>query len=242
MDLEQQLKAYCEIIHPDTALLTPEQFTIIRRQGIGASDSSVILGVNPFKTTAQLLTEKLIKEGVTDEEVEIGQKATVRMGRELEPFILEKVNLALPGAEICKPAPMYRLKAAPFIIINYDAIAEIVGGYIPLEIKTISMYGDKYYDKEKAILPEEVLNWKHPKITPIGTLEERAAACGIPVYYYTQVQQQMLPLHAQYGILAALHVKDWTLRFYFVPCDVETQASIVFEGGKFWNKVEKLRC
>ena len=243
------LENSCTIEHPDTSILTDEEFTALRRNGIGASDASVILNTMPWQTEEQLLESKLHTGPRTEAEIAIGEKETVRMGKDLEPLILGKIQKEFNDTSIEKPRAMYRLISYPFLTVNYDAIAKTAReGYIPIEIKTISMYGDKYYNKEQAIDPRYVLEPKNAVYAtkrilwePIGGLEERAAITGIPTYYYTQLQQQMIPLNARYGILAALHVKDWTLRYYFVPADQMIQNLIAEEGYKFWKKIEKIR-
>ena len=50
-----------EIVVPDAAQLAEEDkeaFALIRRQGLGASDSSIILGVNNWTTIDQLIEQK----------------------------------------------------------------------------------------------------------------------------------------------------------------------------------------
>ncbi|MFP3859260.1 MAG: YqaJ viral recombinase family protein [Bacteroidales bacterium] len=53
-----------------------------RRQGIGASDAPVIMGVSPFKTTNQLWKEKILGENQKD-------NSAMARGRALEPEALD---------------------------------------------------------------------------------------------------------------------------------------------------------
>ena len=47
-----------EIAVADIDKFNNDDYIILRRQGFGASDSSVILGVNPYKTLPELIKEK----------------------------------------------------------------------------------------------------------------------------------------------------------------------------------------
>jgi hypothetical protein len=237
----------CDIYKERVDLLTPEEFTNIRRNTIGASDSSVILGLqSQWKTTEDLITEKL-RTSVTPDEIEIGHKATVRMGRDLEPFILHKAEEVL-AVQIIKPPHMYTLKEYPYLSINFDGVAVINDILIPIEAKTVSQYGDKYYNKEQCayeyMFGETVVHKSViPDTLPYENLDipEKAKVCGIPPYYYAQVQQQLMATEAPFAYLAALHVKDWTLRIYQVPNDTRVQEQIALKGYEVYQRIKKLR-
>ena len=70
--------------------LDDDEYALIRRQGLGASDSSVLLGVNPYKQKHDLIVEKRSKV-ITDEERAIKKKEAVRKGFDLT----EKMNEVL---------------------------------------------------------------------------------------------------------------------------------------------------
>ena len=59
--------------------LDDEEYALARRKGLGASDSSILLGVNPYKTKDQLIIEKRSKH-ITDEERAVKMKDAVRKG------------------------------------------------------------------------------------------------------------------------------------------------------------------
>lgn len=236
----------CSIYKEHVNLLTPEEFTNIRRNTIGASDSSVILGLqSKWKTTEDLITEKLRTE-IADSEIEIGHKATVRMGRDLEPFILQKAEDVLKTS-VFKPPHMYVLKDYPYLSINFDGVLFDGEDIVPVEAKTVSQFGDKYYNKERCTFEYEY--GEKVKLNLVTTpdnfinmnINDKAEWCGIPVYYYAQVQQQLMATDSPYAYLAALHVKDWTLRIYTVPRDEKVQQQIALEGYKVSERINKLR-
>ena len=193
-----QSKGILEIVHPNMSLLNitdQAAFAMVRRSGLGASDSSVILGVNQWTTLQDLIEEKK-SIGLTDHEIEVGNKENVRKGRDLEPIILENFekNLALT---VVKPDPMYRIKEHPQLTINFDGVTVLGEQLIPVEAKFVSAFASKYWDRTK-----QIHNWYegNPLICGGATIQEHileeAKLYGIPGYYYTQVQQQMLGLNA----------------------------------------------
>ena len=66
-----------------------QEYALLRKNGLGTSDSSIVLGVNPYKSLSDLIAEKC-RNYLTEEELEVGDKSAVRKGRELEPLIIHK--------------------------------------------------------------------------------------------------------------------------------------------------------
>lgn len=214
-------------------------FAKIRHDGFGASDSSIIMDVNPYNTLDQLIAQKISKTLTADEE-SVGGLTNVRKGRDLEPLIISKAEHAV-GMVCIKPKNQYALKEAPMFKINFDAVRVDGESLIPYECKFVSQYGDKYYNKEYAIYREIGETVKAPNTVIcesqgiVELCKARAANAGIPAYYYTQVQQQMLGLDADVGYLVALHDKNWELCIYKVYADKEVQQELLFRGIKTWN-------
>ena len=187
-----------------------EEFPKIRLMGFGASDSSKVLGVNPFQSRTQVINEKI----TGDYDETISQKPNVRKGKELEPMILDKAE-AFFGQQIDKPSHMYG--DGKGILVNFDGVMLDKGEtLVPVEAKLVSIYGRKYYNFTKSaseFTPEDAIpeSTKYPK-----DAKTAAMACGIPVYYYTQLQQQMLFLDSPYGYLVVLDDKEWELRIFKV--------------------------
>lgn len=239
MDLDFPL---LEVAVKDAYLLSPEDFTQARRSGIGASDASVILGLqSKWKTTEDIIVEKKQKY-LSQLEIEIGRKPSVKKGRDLEPLVLHKAEEFFKQ-EIIKPTDMYRLKDSPWLTVNFDGI---IVDHTPVqtvvEAKVVTPYGEKFYDKSKAVKNKSEIDLckltrcKHSFLQQ--DIETKAKACGIPPYYYAQVQQQLLAIGAPYGYLAALHDKEWELKVYFIPADEALQFKIVRESKKVWDIIQ----
>lgn len=227
----------CDIVHPNAASLDQEDFAMLRRNGIGASDSSAILGaMAKFRTESDVLENKLATT-YTEEEKEISQKPNVRKGRDLEPLILRKASEVLE-TQLWKPTEMFRLKQFPHLTINYDGLMlDEENNLIPVEAKFVTTFGDKYYDFNKT---------EEPKLSVdtgsfLSDAETIAAWHGIPPYYFIQVQQQMLGVDAQYAYLAALRDRNWLLYVFRIPRYDFIQNWIISDTYKFWNKVTRLK-
>ena len=104
--------------------LEEDEYALARRQGLGASDSSILLGVNPYKQKSDLIIEKRSKI-ITEEERTIKMKDAVRKGFDLEPLILQKYVKLTGKVEPIKPTSMYRINATPCLTINFDGVALI---------------------------------------------------------------------------------------------------------------------
>ena len=233
-----------EVAVKDAYLLSPEEFTNIRRQGIGASDASVILGLqSKWKTSEDIIKEKL-QHTVSQEELEVGNKVSVRKGRDLEPLILNKASEWFK-TEIVKPTDMYRLKDSPWLTVNFDGIIKLDDMITVTEAKFVTTFGDKFYHSEnaiKTIRDIEFYSTQRRKNSFLNQdIQTKAKVCGVPDYYYAQVQQQLLATEAPYGFLVALHDKDWELRVYLIPADPEVQAKIIKESKRIWNIIEGAR-
>ena len=239
LDLEG-LPIHVDIKNIDEVLKNNEDFALARKNGLGGSDSSIILGVNPYTTRAQLIQEKA-RDQLTAEEKAVGEKVAVRKGRDLEPLIIEKTSKFL-GTDVFKPADMYRFTDYPWLTMNFDGVFK-TDQYYPCEIKVVTLYGQKHYDFNKAYYDEvEGLKTIPPNYadSEINTVETKAMQYGIPPYYYTQLQDQMMALNAPYGLLAVLSDSDWRVHIFFVHKDHYVQSRLVTEGWKIWEEVVKL--
>ena len=94
-----------------------DDYIMLRRNGFGTSDSSILLGVNPYQTVKDLLKSKLL-DHVTDEERKVGEKTAVRKGRDLEPLVIEKW-IHLFGKDCIKPPHQYRSNVLYFLYPFY---------------------------------------------------------------------------------------------------------------------------
>lgn len=206
-----------EIAIPNIQSMSHEEYALARKNSFGGSDSSVLCGVNLYKTMDQLIKEKNIK-ALTKEEKEVGEKPIVKKGYDLEPIILNKAAAELPGI-LFKPDHMYKFKDVDGLTINYDGVLAKGDILIPVEAKLVSKYGEKYYNK---LITEEQAKLVDVK-TIAGDLamhiKNKATKLGIPAYYYTQVQQEMAGLNAPYGYLAAMFDETWSFKIFYIPRD-----------------------
>ena len=243
-----------EISATNVDQMNEEQFANIRHNSFGASDSSKILGVNPFPQGSKedLLYEKIHR--LSNDE--IGKKATVRMGKDLEPLIIEKLE-NLTGQTILKPTDMYYNKLTGQSV-NFDGISwnEAHDTWIPREIKTVSFFGTKYYNYTKAINLDELphLGRYHEFLQsfPDSGIESNldpmqeliiynAEQAGIPAYYYTQLQQQISFTNAPFGTLTVLDTKSWTMYEFTIERAQPIIDHLAQEAMLLRMKLEKAR-
>lgn len=216
-----------------------ELFIKLRRNGFGASDSSIILGVNPYEDLPNLLAKKM-SNVVTTEELAVGDKENVRKGADLEPLILSKAEEFF-NMEIYKPQAQYRLRACPQLTTNFDGIMNVCGMLIPVEAKYVSPFANKYWNRQAAIDKPSDRGYITPSIQILDMKQyilKCAEKCGIPPYYYTQVQQQMLALNAPFGYLAALFDKGWQLLIFKIYKDQNICDSLECKSAEAWKVIK----
>ena len=226
--------------------VSKEEFTQLRRQGFGGSDSSVLVGVNPFSTISDLIQSKIRTE-LSEVEKAVGKLAAVRKGNDLEPLVIQKATEIIEN-KVFKPPHMYRFKEYPFLTMNFDGVTDLENKqYVPVEIKVCTYKGEKHYNKFKAFYDESLPEGEQARLEPEDisennmTIEERAAHYGIPPYYFTQLQQEMMALDAPFGFIAVLFESDWYVRIFKAWKDPKTQNAIIINGYKTWQKVEAIK-
>ena len=220
-----------------------EAYALNRRKGLGASDSSIILGINKWSKLEDLIEQKN-RDYIGEDELAVGEKPQVRMGRDLEPFILDKASEFF-GQEVKKPTAQYRVKDYPFLTINYDgAVFEpqaFTTEYTPpvqmaVEAKCVSSYARKYWDWDKSCkdFDDFVMRKNYQVMSNNLTeiIDEQAKYIGIPNYYYTQCQQQMIGTGLPYCALIALDVKEWNVHVFKVFEDTRVQEAIACKGAE----------
>lgn len=230
-----------ELYQESVDLLDSEGFALIRRNGFGGSDSSVLCGVNPYTTLDELIQQKA-STTVSEEEKAIGQNVAVIKGNELEPLILHKAQQIL-ATPVLKPTDMYRFVDYPWLTMNFDGVVDQGDAYVPAEAKVVTKKGERHYDPLKTWFDSlrGFGNVPEDHSQKNISIETKAALYGIPAYYYTQVQQEMLALDAPYGYLFSLWDNIWAYRVFFIWRDTAVQNAIIINGGKAWDRVEKLK-
>lgn len=249
VDLEKQEVALnteglpIEIEIDNIGALPNEQYALLRRNGFGASDSSILCGVNPYKTLGALIAEKSTPH-LSEEEKRVGLQVAVRKGNDLEPMIIDKFSRYF-GRHTIKPVDMYYFPEYPWLKINYDGVCFFPDGKpYPVEIKVITIKGLKHYNFDKAIFNEGI-GWQAIPTDVSGnniSIASKADHYGIPPYYYTQVQQEMMGCDAPYGLLTALSDKDWTIHTFFIWKDTHVQNMIKVNSYKAWEMVLAARA
>lgn len=236
LPIEIAIENIDEVLAEDNA-----KFALLRKEGLGGSDSSMVLNVNPYKSRTDLIQEKA-RDTLTEEEKEVSDKVAVRKGRDLEPLIIEKTSKFLQ-TDVFKPKDMYRFKDYPYLTMNFDGVAENEDGYFPVEIKVVTLYGQKHYNFNKAFFDETQGLLPIPEnyaSSEINTIETKAMQYGIPPYYYTQLQQEMMALDAEYGYLSVMRDSDWRVFTFYVHKDPFVQSRLITEGYKVWSEVMQL--
>lgn len=230
------LYKHCSIFTRNATTLTDEQFALARKQGIGATDSPVLLGLmKKFgKDKDTLLKDKLTFE-YTDADRAIGELPQVRRGKVLEGFILHEAEHMLE-CMIHKPNHTFQVIEYPFLLINYDGVSDLG----PVEAKAPSPKGDKYWAWDKNAEPKS----NFTKIDVLSHCKEVEEWYGFPAYYYTQLQHQLIGLPTDYGYLAALRdvpAQHWGVWLFKVARDEWLQKQIIIQGAQLWEKVENQR-
>lgn len=228
--------------------VSSEEFSKLRNIGFGASDAAALLGVSPFTSPEQLVYEKA--HMISDPT--IGEKPSVRMGKDLEDHILKHIQRLYGNLNILKPTDMYILDKS-MLLVNFDAIELVDDHMVPHEIKIVTKYGLKYYNFNKAInkatLPNGNVSMGDQPSRPIHmdptavktTLELIAGHYGIPVYYFLQLQQQLLFTGEDIGYLWVLNTEDWTLYKFLIYADPIIHNYLIMKSNLKWQEVLKIR-
>lgn len=226
----------------DVDKLSPQDFTMSRRNGFGGSDTGVLMGVNPYTKLDDLIVQKATDK-ITAEELAVSAKPAVRKGNDLEPLIIAKSSKVF-GQGIIKPADMYQFRDATYMRMDFDGVINDPKQYITDEIKIVTRFGQKHYNPGKAIY-DEISGWHNIPdniANTNATIEEKAAHYGIPPYYYTQVQLEIAAVNAPYGYLSAMFDNDWVLHIFYIWADYTVQQQIFLNGAEAYKKVLALRA
>lgn len=116
---------------------TDADWLALRKTGIGASEMSVLLGVNPWKSEIELWGEKTGRVEAPD----LSDVESVRWGQLLEPVVLEEYRRRADRA-VRASGELLRSCAHPWALATLDG--ETCGredaGWWPLEAKTTSAF------------------------------------------------------------------------------------------------------
>ena len=122
--------------------VTHDQWLEFRRTGIGGSDASTIVGLNPYSSRYYLYNDKLgLLAPKEDSEA-------MRQGRDLEQYVADRWMEAT-GKRCQRNNYMWRSVEHPFMLADIDR--EVVGENAGLECKTTSVYNR--HDFESGEVP-----------------------------------------------------------------------------------------
>ena len=249
------------VVHPNAAGCTDEEFALLRRQGLGASDASIYLGLQTkWRDTEDLIRNKLSKE-LTEDELDMRKKLAPKMGHATEDLNLQLFSEFM-GLTATKDVKMYKLKDYPYLTINFDGICTENDKQIPVEAKLVGIFADKYWNftdwigRKITDAQGHILSAAHDyngywdaspaykgtyftTSTVLAHCEQAAEIYGIPAYYYAQIQQQMLGLDAPYGYFTVLRLKKMEHHVFKVWADEWLQKKIVLQGYRVWERISK---
>lgn len=191
-----------------------------RTNGLGGSDASSVVGVNPYKSNAELFEEKIGRTRPED----ISDRPYVVYGKRAEEHIRELFKLEYP--EYAVEHYEYRILQNleyPFMQASLDGeLTDRKGRKGILEIKTANILQSMQYEKWKDRIPDN---------------------------YYTQVLHYLLVTGYEFVVLRAHLISKWGMdiraqsRHYFIERD-EVQEDLNYllqEEIKFWKHVESGR-
>lgn len=111
-----------------------QEWLQLRQTGIGGSDVSAIIGLNPYKTPVQVFLEKVSPVAEHDD------NEAMFWGRKLEPLLLS-VFEERTGLSVTKPQCLYRSRQYPFMLASLDAEGvDADGRPFVVECKTASAH------------------------------------------------------------------------------------------------------
>lgn len=191
-----------------------------RSYGIGGSDASAIMGMNPYKNNIELFEEKTGRRIPED----ISDKPYVKYGTEAEPLIRQLFALDYPEYKVSHHENrILRSKKYPFLQASLDGELEDSSGRKGiLEIKTTNILRSMQLEKWKDRIPDN---------------------------YYIQVLHYLLVTGYEFAVLRAHLVSEWgpdrrtTAKHYFIErTEVEEDLeTLLQEEKKFWEYVESGR-
>ncbi|MBR1775962.1 YqaJ viral recombinase family protein [bacterium] len=124
-----------------------------RRNYIGGSDISAVMGMNRWKTQLKLWLEKTGDAELAD----LSQNEAVQLGTELEEFVAQKFA-KITGKSVRKQSKMYVHKEYPYMVAHVDRL--ITGTDELLECKTCGSYKKDEWEGDE--IPQEYIlqvNW-----------------------------------------------------------------------------------
>lgn len=200
-----------------TILSSREEWLKHRMQGIGGSEISAVVGLNPYMSNVDLWE---LKTGAVEPE-DISDKPYIKYGTQAEPLLRELFKLDFPQYEVFyEENNSFRNSKFPWALASLDGWIRDENGRVGVwECKTTNIL--QSMQKEK---------WNRQ----------------IPSNYYCQVLFYMAVIEADFAILKAQLKTEFEgvpylqTRHYFIErADVQEDMDYLMEkGAEFWESVK----
>ena len=200
-----------------TILSSREEWLKHRMQGIGGSEISAVVGLNPYMSNVDLWERKL---GLVEPE-DISDKPYVQYGNRAEPLLRELFKLDFPQYEVFyEENNSFRNSKYPWALASLDGWLRDEKGRVGVwECKTTNIL--QSMQKEK---------WNHQ----------------IPTNYFCQVLFYMAVIEADFAILKAQLKTEFegvpylqTRHYQIERADVQDDMDYLMEkGAEFWECVK----
>jgi putative phage-type endonuclease len=211
--------------------MSQEDWLRYRHRGIGASEVGTILGVNPYKCSAQLFYEKL---GETTLNLE---NMAMFLGKEQEPFIATLWEYWDP-ADPCEDTMIKNYREGRKVRRCQRVNAYVNNPDFPWLFVSLDRKINK--DQSRVAYLGSNADEGSLELKTIAGYEADKWESGIPPGHVIQVQTQLLVCEFPFGELAVL--QDGR-RFDVLPFEqnLNVQETIIRETKKFWDRVEQGR-
>ena len=200
-----------------TILSSREEWLKHRMQGIGGSEISAVVGLNPYMSNVDLWE---LKTGAMEPE-DISDKPYIKYGTQAEPLLRELFKLDFPQYEVFyEENNSFRNSKFPWALASLDGWIRDENGRVGVwECKTTNIL--QSMQKEK---------WNHQ----------------IPTNYFCQVLLYMAVIEADFAILKAQLKTEFEgvpylqTRHYFIErADVQGDMDYLMQkGAEFWESVK----
>lgn len=200
-----------------TILSSREEWLKHRMQGIGGSEISAVVGLNPYMSNVDLWE---LKTGAVEPE-DISDKPYIKYGTQAEPLLRDLFKLDFPQYEVFyEENNSFRNSKFPWALASLDGWIRDENGRVGVwECKTTNIL--QSMQKEK---------WNHQ----------------IPSNYYCQVLFYMAVIEADFAVLKAQMKTEFNgipylqTRHYFIErADVQEDMDYLMEkGAEFWESVK----
>lgn len=200
-----------------TILSSREEWLKHRMQGIGGSEISAVVGLNPYMSNVDLWE---LKTGAVEPE-DISDKPYIKYGTQAEPLLRELFKLDFPQYEVFyEENNSFRNSKFPWALASLDGWLRDENGRVGVwECKTTNIL--QSMQKEK---------WNHQ----------------IPSNYYCQVLFYMAVIEADFAVLKAQMKTEFNgipylqTRHYFIErADVQEDMDYLMgKGAEFWESVK----